>query len=599
MNKILFCLLAMFFSAQLFALSQKVPADRRYSFGGEAGRRIESLEKNWLLTAYDNNPEMVQQFIDRRWEGAHAVLPWNGEFPGKLLTGGADCWRLTRSKALKQKMLALAKDYISTIDADGYGGPFPFERRLSGWDSWGMYHCALGLFKWYRITGDRALLDACESLADYLLPFWRYEGEERKKMYMDGQGIETSQAWLHMYSLLYGETGKEEYLRAALIIVDDFALPYGGNYLNDALAGKEFYAGRKPRWESLHAVQGLASLFELTGDEKYRAALSHIWKSIMASDVHNTGAFSTFEQALGSPWKDGPIETCCVVAFNALTIDYLRLSGDPAAADALETALYNAVWGFQHPAGRWFTYDTPMNGMRKSASQDIVFQAREGAPDLNCCSVNAARGICSVGEWAFTEREGGVAVNYYGPVKARAGGFDIDVKGDYPFSEKVKIKIKGKKGRTVFFRIPAWSRNTDFRVNGKRLGCSPGTYLAADAPWEKGAQIDIVFDFSLRVLKGEEEKKGFCSVYAGPVLLAYDERYNDIPKDSPALRLETAERCRPEDIKSRFTGKAVYLPLLVYRAESDKGEVFLTDFATAGMAGNYYNSWLRTIAPGR
>jgi hypothetical protein len=50
-------------------------------------------------------------------------------------------------------------------------------------------------------------------------------------------------------------------------------------------------------------------------------------------------------------YAGGSIETCCSVAWMALTIDALRLTGDPTVADELELTLWNQALAAQHPSG--------------------------------------------------------------------------------------------------------------------------------------------------------------------------------------------------------------------------------------------------------
>jgi hypothetical protein len=61
-----------------------------------------------------------------------------------------------------------------------------------------------------------------------------------------------------------------EDVKLALKICGEFAAtnaegkPLAGDYLNAALAGKEFFQMPKPRWESLHPIMGLEELFWIT-----------------------------------------------------------------------------------------------------------------------------------------------------------------------------------------------------------------------------------------------------------------------------------------------------------------------------------------------
>ena len=58
---------------------------------------------------------------------------------------------------------------------------------------------------------------------------------------------------------------------------------------------------------------GIVEMYWITGDEKYRKAFEHIWWSIVKFDRHNTGGFSSGEQAAGSPYNPSAIETCCTI----------------------------------------------------------------------------------------------------------------------------------------------------------------------------------------------------------------------------------------------------------------------------------------------
>ena len=148
---------------------------------------------------------------------------------------------------------------------------------------------------------------------------------------------------LHSLCLLYEITREKRYLDLARQIVKEFEDPRAGDYFRLGLSQKDYYQGCKPRWESLHAIQGLAELSLITGDEDYSKSFQHLWWSIDRLDRHNNGGFSSGEQAQGNPYHPGAIETCCTVAWIAMSIDMLRLTGNSIVADELELSTLNRL----------------------------------------------------------------------------------------------------------------------------------------------------------------------------------------------------------------------------------------------------------------
>ena len=602
------------------------PDGLRFALGGALGDRLAANETRWLLTAPDANPGMLQLLRDRDRRPVRDLVPWAGEFAGKYLTAGALGLRLTGSAVLAAYLARFVADLIATQAEDGYLGAFPRAYRLTGrtvrpdgseartWDAWNHYHCLLGLLLWHETTGDGAALAAARRAADL---FCRHFLDGGRRLVATGSE-EMNLAPVHAFCLLHNRTGEGRYLEMAQAIVADFETPPAGDYVRTALAGQEFYATPKPRWESLHAVQGLAELYWITGDERYRRAFEHIWWSIARTDRHNTGGFSAGEKAQGNPYDPRPIETCCTVAWVVLGVDMLRLTGDPLVADELELATFNAVMGAQSPSGRWWTYNTPMDGVRLASAHDIVFQARAGTPELNCCSVNGPRGLAAVGEWALLQGAEGVALNYYGPgalTFPAPPGVEVTLsqETDYPAGAAVTLRVDPR--RPVAFplrlRIPRWSESTRVRLNGADVpGAVPGTYLVLEREWRPGDRIDLRFDLALRAWAGEREAAGRASVYRGPLLLAYDQRLNDLDPgplllddkerlnrlDPGALPVLSAARLRAAGpagagaVPAASTGAGA--PLLTLRVPTERGDLTLCDFASAGAAGTPSLSWL-------
>ena len=186
-------------------------------------------------------------------------------------------------------------------------------------------------------------------------------------------------------------------------------------------------------------------------------------------------------------------------------------------------------------------------------------------------------------------------LNYYGP-----SAFDLTTtdgrplrivqETDYPRSGVVRMRIASGGGRaTLALRIPAWSRATRVAVNGVPVdGARPGSYLTLDREWSTGDEVRLDLDFSLRTWIGEREAEGKVSIYRGPILLAYDQRLNSVDPDSiPPIRLDALDRVASEvDEQQSAT-------LLTVAVPTEREDLILCDFASAGAAGNPYRTWLQ------
>ena len=584
----------------------------RFELEGPAGDYVRNVTAGWLLPAPGANPAILAMYRDRDRKPLRDLLPWSGEFAGKYVTGAAGVARLGGDAALKEHLGKFVRDWIALQDDDGYLGPFPSESHLTGqsaniagkpggtWDAWGHYHAMIGLLAWHDLSGDPAARGAATKIGDLLCD--KFLGDKRPRL-VDTGSTEMNLAPAHGLALLYRLTGDDRHLALSKQIVDEFAAvdaagkPLAGDYLNQGLAGKPFFATPKPRWESLHPMLALAELARITGEDKYKTAFENLWWSIAETDRHNSGGFSSGEQAQGNPYHPGAIETCCTIAWMALSVDMLGMTADPIVADELELSTLNSGLGIFSPTGRWSTYDTPMDGVRKANYHEIGFQCRPGSPELNCCSVNAARGLGLIGEWGLMRDAGGLLLNWYGPGSMvapldSATSVTLRQRTDYPRSGAIRIEVAPSRPArfALKLRIPHWSARTKATINGEPVAdVTPGRYLALSREWRAGDAIELQLDFTPRIWAGERERQGFASIYRGPILLAFDPRFNpEIPTEFPPI---DAGSLRDVPVPS---GVAPPSPIVLVEAPTADGKaVRLCDFASAGADGSPYRSWLR------
>ncbi|QEH32165.1 Non-reducing end beta-L-arabinofuranosidase [Aquisphaera giovannonii] len=580
---------------------------------------LDRITENWLIPATAGNPAILAMFADRDRPPYRNLLPWSGEFAGKYLTGATAVLRATNDPRLRAHLERFVAEFVALQDADGYLGPFPKGSRLTGqapnvdgkpgptWDAWGHYHAIVGLLAWHDLTGDAKALDAARRIGDLFVA--KFLGAKSPRL-VDTGSTETNLAPAHGMAILYARTKDPRHLELARQLVAEFAAvgpdgkPLAGDYLRRGLAGSEYYQLPRPRWESLHPILALAELAAAGGAPEAAdagKAFANLWWSIARLDRHNNGGFSSGEQAQGNPYDPRPIETCCTIAWMADTVAMLEMTGDPIAADELELSTFNSAMGMYSPSGRWSTYNTPMDGDRRANSHEIVFQARPGSPELNCCSVNAARGLGMLPEWALMESpDGRITLNWYGPGSYAAETpsgekLRLETASDYPRSGLVKVRVRPEQpGRFALrLRIPHWSSKTRVAVNGEPVGAvKPATYLELDREWKAGDEVALELDMAPHLWAGEREAAGRVSIYRGPILLAFDQRFNPgKPADPPSLG------------KSITLGKLVDwsaspTPVLLVEASTTAGPILLCDFASAGADGSPYRTWLRAEQAG-
>ncbi len=562
---------------------------------GRLADRLLRHKEAWALRILERNPGLFAAFDDPENSPVFKTM-WHGEYPGKILTGLAQLYRIFGTEDIREMGDRFVAHFKSAQGEDGYLGPWSRVDRLDGavkkWDTWGHYHCLYGLYGWYRLTGNRDALDVALRAADFLYDYFIGGG----RTFVSQEWAECNFAISHLFIILYRETGDGRYLEAARYIVDvEWGLEYPDFYtsrvlradwLNAASDGKAFYQSNQPRWEGLHTIATLADLWVVTGERRYYDGLEHIWQSIVDCDRHNFGGFGTGEGAEGKPFKGGS-ETCNTCAWMALSTEYLKVSRNCAAVDELELSYYNAALG-SLDEDLYFSYMNNMSGERVRAGEVNAAQGFDGARDMNCCQANGLRGMTQIVEWAFLADEESLYINSFAPCEAEirlpnGQNTRLSVQSDYPRDGRITLSFSeiDPAEFTIMLRIPAWSKETVVTVNGEPIqNVMPGAYLPIRRTWTVGDTLTVTLDMSLRPLLGADECEGKVSILRGPLLLAASWEKT---ASAPALELSLNELHLEEtDATSAF---------LRGRLVSDGGTVEVVDYADAYTSGWMYETW--------
>lgn len=551
----------------------------------DAGKLAKVVSSQWLIGLWRRNPAMLGMIQDRDTDPWPDLLLWSGEFSGKYTTGGYYIYKLTGDETLKTDVLEFIGRLLDLTEPECYFGVVPRALRLTGagqdapglagmiWDGWSCYHMIEGLLLWHETTGDERLLRG--AIAGGELLYQHFFGEKRSLLSMGSPEMNLSV--YHCIAKLARITGKAKYLRFAKQIEQDILSENPKNWLVASNKKLDFYQCDTPRWERLHTIMGAAEMYKVTGEERYRNTLRYLIESILSTDIHNTGAFSTDEWARNGSFVNGNIETCCVIAFNALCCDLLDItppSEHGKILDHLELSYYNAVLGYNSETGRWCTYSTPMDGVRNASTKENGFQIRPGASELNCCSANAPRGIGELYRWMIRCEDENLYLNYFGACTLDlTDGGTIEITGDYPYDNEITLQIKpGNRFRKLFVRIPKWSKHTAIEdADGCRL--VDENYICFSM---SGTVVKIKFDFTPRYLEGQGQYAGKFSVYRGPLLFGLRMPADHILTKIPAPHISQAKAIR------QSSGFSLLLP----------SGIRLRDFYHLGQDGRAYKTWL-------
>lgn len=543
-----------------------------------------------------------------------------GEMVGKAIRTNALMYRYTRDEELRDLTKDVVYSLIGTMKPNGSISCTAVENQPGGTDGdiWERKYVLLALSQYYLdVDQDPKVLDAMEKeAASVMTQIGPQTGVSIKDFGWSDNHIESSTI-LEPIMRLYYITGKQEYLDYAAYIVDCGG-GLGKNMFQAVRDGDPLTSVGQPypkAYEMTSLWEGLVEYYRATGDPVLLETIEKYFRSVKENEitiVGNGGADVYWPKVCGEAWSNTAVEqtnpsvvrmmeTCVGVTWIKYCSQYLRLTGDPSAVDAIEKYIYNGLLGAMRPDGKGFSYVNLLNG-EKVTNYGWGWNF-DGLP-VTCCNLNGPTGLAYIPYVAVMQDAEGPVVNLYNAGKAvakTAKGDEVvlTVDSQFPRGNEVKISVDPSVAGKFSVRLymPTWSPDTYVEVNGKAVrGVKPGEYLAISRRWKKGDMIRIVFDFRARLIdapKGGRNPEGefFQAVQWGPIVLARDENIDpDYNKPVQVVADENGE------VKVRQVTPERPGTRMQFVVPTTGGDIKMVDYSSVDCwKGSHIQTWLPMI----
>ena len=543
-----------------------------------------------------------------------------GEMVGKAIRTNALMYRYTRDEELRDLTKDVVYSLIGTMKPNGSISCTAVENQPGGTDGdiWERKYVLLALSQYYLdVDQDPKVLDAMEKeAASVMTQIGPQTGVSIKDFGWSDNHIESSTI-LEPIMRLYYITGKQEYLDYAAYIVDCGG-GLGKNMFQAVRDGDPLTSVGQPypkAYEMTSLWEGLVEYYRATGDPVLLETIEKYFRSVKENEITiigNGGADVYWPKVCGEAWSNTAVEqtnpsvvrmmeTCVGVTWIKYCSQYLRLTGDPSAVDAIEKYIYNGLLGAMRPDGKGFSYVNLLNG-EKVTNYGWGWNF-DGLP-VTCCNLNGPTGLAYIPYVAVMQDAEGPVVNLYNAGKAvakTAKGDEVvlTVDSQFPRGNEVKISVDPSVAGKFSVRLymPTWSPDTYVEVNGKAVrGVKPGEYLAISRRWKKGDMIRIVFDFRARLIdapKGGRNPEGefFQAVQWGPIVLARDENIDpDYNKPVQVVADENGE-VKVKQVTPERPGTRMQ-----FVVPTTGGDIKMVDYSSVDCwKGSHIQTWLPMI----
>jgi DUF1680 family protein len=444
-----------------------------------------------------------------------------GHFVGHYLTACALMHAATGDASFKEKGDAVVRG-LGECQAklgSGYLSAFPeefldrVEARKQVWAPYYTLHkIYAGLLDMYVYCDNREALGICKRFADWLIARNAKLTDDRMQAMLGNEHGGMNEVLAN----LYGLTGEVKYLR----IAERF------NHravIDPAAKGEDRLTGLHANTQIPKFI-GAARQYELTGDDRLKAASLFFWNTVVNERSyviggHSDGEMFTPKEHLSEAFGPNTTETCNT--YNMLKLTRHLFCWNPRAeyADYCERALVNHILSSQDPKSGMMCYYVPL---RSGAHKEY-----NGKFDgFWCCTGTGVENHAKYGDGIyFHDGHNTLFVNLFLASELDWKAKRVKIRQETRFPDegvsRLRIACDTPTALCLCVRHPSWSAD-DFSiaVNGEPIADvgKPGGYAAIQREWKNGDWVEIAMPFHVHTEAFRDNPRRFA-VLDGPLVL--------------------------------------------------------------------------------
>lgn len=468
--------------------------------------------------------EAIGQTPKKKRYGGWEEKEISGHSLGHFLSALSEMYTEDKDDRLREKINYIVDelDYLQKLDKTGYVSGFPrtcFDKVFScdftvsrfelggSWVPWYSIHkIYAGLIDAYKFSNNKKSLDVVIKLADWAVKGTNNLSDElfSKMMYCEHGGM------CDVMAELYKITKNEEYLKLSIRFID--------NEIIDPLIDlKDDLEGRHANTQ-IPKVIGIAKLYEILKDEKYKNAARYFWEVVTNDRSYCIGGNSRdehFEKTNTENLGVTTAETCNTYNMLKLTEHLYSWDHDVKYIEYYEKALYNHILASQDPESGMKTYyvSTKPGHFKVYCSPFDSFW---------CCTGTGMENPGRYNREIYYKEDDKLYVNLFISSKINYDDVEILQETDFPYGEESILRFN--KGKETFLdlkiRVPRWCKeNIKVTVNNNESYTEEKNgYISIQRKWNKGDFIKINFSMSLNLYTSKDDKNKIVFMH-GPIVL--------------------------------------------------------------------------------